>query len=133
KLMLLEYFKSETFKSFYQSQVENGGLIKEIDILESLATSDTSLGTEKKGGKGDTSMLNSEQQAYLQDAWLKAWLSSEPSLKSQNLQPYFYFSRDKLSVIGATLQRMSPSAQEIFGKLLNDAEVIRNAALKEVE
>lgn len=130
KLMLLEYFKSETFKNFYQSQAENNGIIKNIDTMETLAAS---RGSESdKGNERNAAKLTSEQQAYLQDDWLGAWLISEPSLKGQNLQPYFYFSRDKLSVTGVNLQRMSPQAQEIFEKLLNDAEVIRASALKEV-
>jgi hypothetical protein len=132
KLMLLEYFKSETFKSFYQSQAENSGSIKEVELLEALASSSPAFDADKKS-KDDTSKLNPEYQAYLQDAWLKVWLSSEPSLKGQNLQSYFYFSRDKLSVSGINLQRMSPAAQEIFKKLINDAEIVRNVGLKEAE
>lgn len=132
KLMLLEYFKSETFRSFYQSQAENEGSIKEIGVLETLASSSPALNGAKKD-KDNANNLSSEQQAYLQDDWLKVWLCSEPSLKDQNLQLYFYFSRDRLTAMGVNLQRMSPTAQEIFKKLLNDAEVVRNSGLKESE
>lgn len=132
KLMLLEYFKSETFKSFYKSQAENNGIIEEMDILEALASSASEEGLGKKV-KGDKAKERADLQTYLEDSWLKSWLSSEPFLKGMNLQLYFYFSRDRLSVVGVNLQRISPQAQEVFRKLLNDSEVIRNAGLKEAE
>jgi hypothetical protein len=52
------------------------------------------------------------------------WFKSEPSLKNENLQPYYYFSRDRLSISGIHLQRMSPAAQEVFRKLTSDGETV---------
>jgi len=72
-----------------------------------------------------------EYQSYLQDSWIKKWLSSEPNLADVNLQSYFYYSRDKLSVSGTNIQRMSSQAQELYIKILNDSETIRSLAIKE--
>jgi predicted KAP-like P-loop ATPase len=124
KLMLLEYFKSETFKAFYEEQAKNEGLIPWIGNAEELLKKDDQ-------EQGEVEGLSIEQQAYMQDGWIKDWLSSEPSLAGANLQPYFYFSRDKLSASGIKLQRMSSQAQEVFRKLLNDAESVKNVALRE--
>jgi len=126
KLMLLEYFKSETFKAFYIEQAKNEGLIPWISNVEELLQKDV---LEEKEVEG----LSIEQQAYIQDKWIKDWLSSDPSLVGINLQPYFYFSRDKLSSSGIRLQRMSSQAQDVFRKLLNDAESIKNVALREAK
>ncbi|MAO49770.1 MAG: hypothetical protein CML16_02670 [Pusillimonas sp.] len=123
KLMLLEYFKSETFKSFYQQQAKNQGIITELKLMEELVL-------ENNDEKLDE--LPVEYQSYLQDSWIRKWLSSEPNLSEVNLQSYFYYSRDKLSVSGTNIQRMSSQAQELFIKLLNDSETIRSLALKEV-
>jgi hypothetical protein len=123
KLMLLEYFKSETFKGYYQLQALNKGLVPEMGIMEKLA------GNNGDGSRKD--QLSVEQQAYLQDAWLKSWYASEPSLATVDLQSYFFFSRDKLSASGTKLQRMSSEGQEVLRKLLNDTETIRNVGLKE--
>lgn len=123
KLMLLEYFKSETFKSFYQQQAKNQGIITELKLMEELILENNH---EKLGE------LPVEYQSYLQDSWIRKWLSSEPNLSEVNLQSYFYYSRDKLSVSGTNIQRMSSQAQELFIKLLNDSETIRSLALKEV-
>jgi predicted KAP-like P-loop ATPase len=126
KLMLLEYFKSETFKTFYEQQVQNKGLIPSMNIMENLAQRDPVDDKDRK-------QLPVEQQAYLQDTWIINWLTSEPSLVNTDMQPYFYFSRDKLSVSGIKLLRMGSQAQEVLRKLLNDAETIRNVALREAK
>ena len=124
KLMLIEYFKSETFKSIYEEQAKNNGLIPWIGSAEELL---------KKGlfKEDEIDTLPIEQQAYIQDNWTRDWLASEPSLAQVNLQSYFYFSRDKLSLSGIKLQRMSSQAQEVFRKLMNDAESIKNVALRD--
>jgi hypothetical protein len=126
KLMLLEYFKSETFKTYYEQQAQNQGLIPSINVLEEMAKTDEIEDEILKN-------LSVDQQAILQDPWIKRWLSSDPSLIDIDLQPYFYFSRDKLSVSGINLQRMSSQAQEVFRKLLSDSEAIRNSALVEAK
>tara|TARA_R110002049_G_scaffold236239_1_gene409448 strand:+ start:1488 stop:3332 length:1845 start_codon:yes stop_codon:yes gene_type:complete len=123
KLMLLEYFKSETFKSLYQQQAKNQGIIAELKVMEELVIK---IDDEKFNG------LSVEYQSYLQDSWIKKWLSSEPNLSDVNLQSYFYYSRDKLSVSGTNIQRMSSQAQDLFIKFLSDSETIRSLALKEV-
>lgn len=124
KLMLLEYFKSEMFRTLYEEQAKNIGKIPGIEKLETLAKKET---LDEK----ELEQLSPEQQVFIQDNWIRDWLVSEPSLVNIDLQSYFYFSRDKLSSSGIKLQRMSSQAQEIFRKLLSDAETIRNAALKD--
>lgn len=123
KLMLLEYFKSETFKSFYQQQAKNQGIIKELKMMEQLVL---------KNDDEKFDELPVEYQSYLHDSWIGKWLSSEPNLSDVNLQSYFYYSRDKLSVSGTNIQRMSSQAQDLFIKLISDSETIRSMALKEV-
>ena len=77
--------------------------------------------------------ISVELDAYLQDPWLKGWFASEPSLQNENLQPYYYFSRDRLTITGLSLQRMSPKAQEYYRKLLSEAESISTNALAEAK
>jgi len=126
KLMLLEYFKSETFKTYYKQQAQNSGIISDMEIIEKLAKSDELT-------ENDTDQLTIEQQAYLNDSWIKSWFASEPSLVGIDLQSYFYFSRDKLSVSGINHQRMSSQAREILRKILSDSETLRNVGLKEAQ
>lgn len=127
KLMLLEYFKPETFRQFYENQLRNGGSIKDIEKLEAQAAKYSLTRPEDD----EPIKLTTEQEAYLLDEWIKNWLKSEPYLKDQNLQPYFYFSRDKIISTSANVQRMSSAAQETYRKMLNESETIRIAGAKE--
>ena len=121
KLMLLEYFKPETFKTLYELQAKNNGLITGIDKLEN------KVDVEQEKPSED---IPKELDGSLKDSWIVDWFKSEPHLKGENLQPYFYFSRDKLSVSGNNSQhRMSPHAQDIFIKLINDSETIKEKGL----
>ena len=134
KLMLLEYFKPETFKLFYESQSKNNGIIEGIERMEdNEVTKKTPTKPQKKVTSEEpvAQTLTIEQEALLQDTWLVSWLKSEPSLKNENLQPYYYFSRDRLSISGTHLQRMSPAAQEVFRKLTADGETVINLGIEE--
>jgi predicted KAP-like P-loop ATPase len=125
KLMLLEYFKPETFNSFYQLQAENNGILPNIKLMETKASG------QQREEDEETTTLSPEQEAYLQDVWLKGWFRLEPSLQGENLQPYYYFSRDKLAITGLNIQRMSPKAQEVYRKLLSEGDSVSLNALAE--
>ncbi len=118
KLMMLEYFKPETFNSLNRLQVAENGQIPALEKVE-----------QQANGKEVDGKTLGEFDVYLKDEWLKSWFASEPSLVGQSLQPYYFFSRDKLSVIGFSLQRMSAQAQEYFQKLMSESKAKQKNAL----
>lgn len=113
KLMLLEYFQPETFKRFNASQAENEGRIADLAAFE--ANKD----------------LPADLETLTQDKWFQSWLTIEPQLGEYNLSAYFYYSQDKLSVVGTTSQRMSPEAQEFYQGVKSSSDVKRNKALSQ--
>ncbi|SFN53917.1 KAP family P-loop NTPase fold protein [Salegentibacter flavus] len=123
KLMLMEYFKGETFKDFYEEQARNKGVIPGMKALEDLSENDSNGLDEKEN-------ISSMYLDLMEDPWIKNWLASKPSLADVDLQPYFYVSRDKLSIMGTNIRRMSSDAQEIFRKLIHRSETIRGTALQ---
>jgi predicted KAP-like P-loop ATPase len=125
KMMLLEYFKPETFNSFYKQQAENNGQIQHIGDLERMAQDQQAAG----GSPGAT--ISPEMEAYLSDRWLKAWLQAAPTLQNIDLRPYYYVSRDKLAVKDLRLQRMSPDAQDFYSKLMSDSDAVSAPALQD--
>ena len=71
-----------------------------------------------------------EEKILLEDDWITDWIQSEPKLAKEDLQPYFYFSRDKLTISAVNLQRMTPKAQEIFKKLLSESAAVQKNVVK---
>ncbi|MDV3752590.1 KAP family P-loop NTPase fold protein [Elizabethkingia anophelis] len=124
KLMLLEYFKPETFTDFHDIQANNNG---EIPLIQKLENVSLKMG---KDGEDNNISETPEEKILLEDTWITEWIKSEPKLAKENLQPYFYFSRDKLNITAVNLQRMTPKAQEVIQKLLSESEAVRKNIVK---
>lgn len=124
KLMVLEYFKPETFDTFYQLQAENEGKIPALFALEKGASSSGEDEEEL------TKNLSPEEEAYLQDAWFKRWLTAIPMLAGKDLHAYFYVSRDRLNKTTVSQSRMTPLAQEFFRKLTHESQAVYTKALE---
>src|SRR5262249_33723685 len=71
-----------------------------------------------------------EFQTWLSDSWMGDWLASDPPLASTDLRPYFFFSRDTLGPLGASIRRLSPAAQEALNHMLHDSDAQRAVAIK---
>jgi hypothetical protein len=121
KLMLLEYFKPETFGTISTIQAENEGLSKEIALAEKLI--------EDEREDISSESLKFEVNNLLDEFWFKSWFSIEPKLAKVDLRPYFYFSRDTLSAITIETSRMSSQAQEVFQKLISESKAIVKGGL----
>jgi hypothetical protein len=160
KLMLLEYFRPESFRRLAQLQSEQQGRPSELSKLElavkppasvpakpalkvqdgleteekptrrSGKSSDTRVEIERKAAEDE---LSAEFQLWITDPWTKQWLELEPALagvKQTDLRPYFYFSRDQLGQLSPEIQRLSPMAQEALNQLLHESEAVRGVCLK---
>lgn len=111
KLMLLEYFKPETFRSLSILQNANEGTPPEISQIELKLTD-----------KESDMVLPDEFQSWLTDSWLSGWFKSDPKLSEIDLRPYFFFSRDKLGTLSIESSRMSPEAQETLRQLVSESK-----------
>lgn len=127
KLMLLEYFKPETFTHFHDIQAGNNGEISLIEKLENIGSAPTADGNED--AEEQTNDLTPEEKILLEDNWITIWIQSEPKLAKENLQAYFYFSRDKLTISAVNIQRMTPKAQDVIQKLLSESEAVQKIAI----
>lgn len=149
KLMLLEYFRPETFRLLAQMQASQLGLPNELVVIESNMYSEekvTITGFKKdESGKTKDNEINESTppkktlaaslpanvQSWVEDSFVGGWLLLEPKLSKVDLRPYFYFSRDILGAIGGTAKRLSPRAQEVLIRLMNDSDAVRGNALKD--
>lgn len=154
KLMLVEYFKPEWFKRLAELQAAQAGKPTELTALEGKArttpvpTDDppadekdgldqdhpTTASKPKPGGSAKVEssppILSPEFQTWLVDAWMGDWLKSDPALAGVDLRPYFFFSRDNLGPLGASVRRLSPAAQDALNQLLHDSDAQKAVALK---
>lgn len=115
KLMVLEYFHEASFKQLFQWQRESDGYALPLRELEVAARQHD--GPRPEG-----------MEAWLQDRGLAAWLALEPPLAGVLLEPYFYFSRDKVLAPMATTRRLSQRLQELLGQLRSESEAQRRNA-----
>jgi len=140
KLMLLEYFKPESFKVLAELQAVQNGRPKEFTVAEMEGTKQpakTEEGSKEKtrtqGNAREASITEAthkEIPAWLRDPWVKEWIAMEPPLGQEDLRPYFFFSRDTLGPLAGAVQRMSPQAQEILAELAHESEAVRLNAQK---
>jgi len=162
KLMLLEYFKPESFRRLADLQAEQNGQPFELDAMERKAREENeaekspqdnketaltkkSSAEQKNPAKTDEqkpsntakekkTKLDGEFNLWLNQPWTSDWLQMEPSLAEFDLRPYFFFSRDLLTAsLGVESNRMSQAAQEILTAVLNESQAVRDNALKKIE
>jgi len=126
KLMLLEYFRSQFFRNLSTWQNIQEGKPEQLKKMEELAKSAKAEANSKKDKFPEIDM-------WINDQWILQWLNSEPSLSSEDLRPYFYFSREKLTDILSITRRLSSEAQKIIMGLYSSSEAFRNNALKKAK
>jgi len=129
KLMLLEYFRPQFFRSLSGWQTTQEGIPKQLKLME-ISLSLREMEETKENTEKDKSP---EIEMWLQDQWILQWLNSEPLLFGKDLRPYFYFSREKLTDISDNAKRLSPEAQKIVRELFSKSEAIRNNAFKQAK
>lgn len=132
KLMLLEYFKPESFKALADAQAGQNGKAKELSVAERPAETDDAESDSKPKAKGPKKAAQPkvELPTWLQDSWAREWVSIDPPLGQEDLRPYFFFARDTLGPMISAIQRMSPHAQEVLAELSHESEAVRRNALK---
>jgi predicted KAP-like P-loop ATPase len=116
KLMILEYLHEVQFRSIFEWQARNHGTSPELLDAEAALAS----------GKAPT---DPDAVPFVTDPELRRWLKLEPSLGEVDLQPYFYFSRDKIEIT-APGRRLPRALQELLDRLGGESKAHRTDARK---
>ena len=114
KLMLLEYMRDSSFKALANLQAQEDGKPKFLADME----------------KGD---VENRVEGWTIDDWTRNWLNLSPALASEDLRPYFFFSRDIVGALGGSGMRLSPTARLVLSNLLSAAQAIRTKALTDAK
>lgn len=111
KLMLLEYFKTESFNKLVKASYE-----VEDNILLLLENS--------------TKQSPKSFESWNSDPWLKKWMDIEPKLGEENLKLYFYFTKNKNNIEFTTNKRLSEEAKTILINLF-ESDLVSKDAIKQ--
>lgn len=116
KIMMLEHFRSKKYHEL--SQYHTDGTLKDkMKLIETDKLEETNLPKDWK-----------------EDKWLSAWVQNEPSLADVDLRPYFYFTRDALTVhYSSNVRKLSSQAQDILKKLISKSDALITTAAKEAK
>ncbi len=142
KLMVLEYFRPESFKQLAVLQGEQSGKPAEILKLESAVASSqdsrpsptaTKVDPKELDASKEGQPLSDKLQPWLDDSLVREWVSMEPSLGGTDLRPYFYFSRDTLGPIPVHATRLTPEAQEALANLLSASEAVTKIGIDKMK
>ena len=159
--MLLERFRPESFRALADAQAKQNGAPKELAFAEKLllksepaaskhAAAEEPSATAESGKVGsrtsrrsktvpdsDADENNAEPTValplWLSEEWVQEWVRSEPPLAAEDLQPYFFFSRDKVGALAGATQRLTARGQEVLAKLLSDSEAYRRTGLQDLK
>lgn len=117
KIMLLEYFKPESFKTLFKWQIETGKS-NELKLLEDMISKPQDINSTEI----DT--------IWIDDSWLNSWLRIEPKLQDDDLRPYFFFTKESLlNKQFSSATRLSSNAQEVLNLLLSSSDSVFTAQL----
>ncbi len=163
KLMLLEYFKPESFRLLAQWQALQDG---EPDQLRALERQIRGYAARAEEGEvpnnedhdrsvgdlvGDGAQYTSRPQAnrviptsvqmtipneakhWLEDDWFRNWLTMEPALNNYDLRPYFYFAREQIGIMAGAGSRLSRPAREALELFISPSDAQRRRAIKRAE
>jgi hypothetical protein len=151
KLMLLEYFRAESFRRLAEIQFAQDGSPKELGQMEK-AVRQQKLPPEeievtqpvpaleiqkkppiKKIKPPEKIDLSAEFRLWISDPWIQEWLLMEPALADEDLRTYFFFSRDNLGMLGTAGQRLSLAARQVLDKIRSASQALRVGGLKELK
>jgi hypothetical protein len=158
KLMLLERFRPESFRSLADAQAKQGGKPKELGDAERILSADKSSRAQAPDDNGQAPTIKSSEKVgsmspgrkkavpaevsdetvaplalWLSEDWVQEWVKSPPALADENLQQYFFFSRDKMGSLAGATQRIGARAQDILSKLLSESDAYRRNGLNDLK
>lgn len=102
KLMLLEYFDAKLFKKINDSQAENEGITKELQLLESVFIDGKKIQEAQE-------ILKEWEREQLQN-----WVKIEPRIGEVDLRDYFWLTRDKTGSTLSDVHMVSPIVQKYY-------------------
>jgi predicted KAP-like P-loop ATPase len=104
KLMLLEYMNPILFKKLNELQSNKNGVIKELNILESIYIDEEENSLDESFKEWQTPQVQN-------------WIKIEPRIGSMDLRNYFWLVRDKTESTMSNIHMVSPLIQKLYSQV----------------
>lgn len=129
KLLLLEYFLPDLFRTLALAAAANDGVSEELAALEAEARREEGA-TVVKGHEEPppTGTFTAQAGAMQATDRFRTWIRTEPMLGSVDLRPYIYFASERFALPIGVAQRLSPLAAQALRDLLGESEAAHTAA-----
>lgn len=111
KMMMLQYVKPNIFADF-------------IDLYGK-GNLNMCLGLYEVVDEEQTSKNKSSDEKKWNDEWFERWMKEEPSIKEENLEPYFYLSRGANNVFNYSSSiKLSEPARKIIDAYMGEHDIL---------
>jgi KAP family P-loop domain protein len=117
KMMMLQYVKPNIFADFIDLY-GNGNLNTCLGLYEVV--------DEEHISKKEANLKNkSSDEKKWNDEWFERWMKEEPSIKEENLEPYFYLSRGTNNVFNYSSSiKLSEPARKIIDAYMGEHDIL---------
>lgn len=125
KMMMLQYVKPNIFTDFIDLYGKGNldmclGLYEVVDEEQAL-------------NKEENSKNKSSDEKKWNDEWFERWMKEEPSIKEENLEPYFYLSRGANNVFNYSSSiKLSEPARKIIDAYMGENDILITRARNEI-
>lgn len=125
KMMMLQYVKPNIFTDFIDLYGK-GNLNMCLGLYEVVDE-------EKALNKEENSKNKSSDEKKWNDEWFERWMKEEPSIKEENLEPYFYLSRGTNNVFNYSSSiKLSEPARKIIDAYMGENDILITRARNEI-
>ena len=125
KMMILQYVKPNIFADFIDLYGK-GNLNTCLGLYEVVDEEQTSK-------KAANSKNKSSDEKKWNDEWFERWMKEEPSIKEENLEPYFYLSRGANNVFNYSSSiKLSEPARKIIDAYMGEHDILIAQARDEI-
>lgn len=114
KMMMLQYVKPNIFMDFIDLYGKG-----ELDLFLNAYKSYGNVETKKQKN------TNSSHEKKWKDDWFEKWMNEDPNIEQENLEPYFYLSRNTNTIFNYVSNiKLSDSAAKIIDAYLGDSDIL---------
>ena len=130
KMMMLQYVKPNIFADFIELYGKGN-----LNMCLSLYKTDDEEHegqVSKKESKTKNNKSNFEKK--WDDEWFERWMKEEPSIKEENLEPYFYLSRGTNDVFNYSSNiKLSEPARKIIDAYMGENDILITRARSDIK